>query len=677
MHKFSKSILSGITAASLLISCSTNSYDEKIVVLTFDDAVRSHLEVVAPLLLEKGFGATFFVTNAWMEDTSNFMQWDEVASLHKMGFEIGNHSWNHEPMHTKEAIAAMERNLTRVDSALLAHGVPRPVSFGYPGNHYAPGTVEKVRELGYRFARRGMQPEIPYGQIAHGPLFDPAVNHRLVIPTTADAYPEWTLDHFKTIIDRAEEGKAVILQFHGVPDIAHPWVHTDPELFPQFMDYLEEQGIRVIALRDLDKYFDIQDVDDPALQYTNGVPGQYNPCPVEADGWVLAGQSNMQGAGRTPDTLSHQQIWMMNMDDKWRVARTPLHRIFESNAPAYQIAHYQLSGDPEKSMEKTRQFFREQAEKSRRNPVGGVGPGLYFARHVFAATGRPIGLIPCALGGSTIDQWDPAGKIRGDSSLYGAMLNRIRSAGKENIKGLVWYQGESEALLGQPETYETKLLNLIDSFRKDLDRPDLPVLIVQIGRLIHRDPVMAMHWEAIRDIQLKVIDKRPNLYLTSGIDLELDDCAHISSQGNQRLGARLGELALTHIYELPGHADQVEPQSIELKKDPASGSPYLLLHYKGVTGNLKAPGSPSAFEIRFGNDIRISHVISKIEMDPDDPAGLRLYLSAIPEETASLVCGPGINPYMNITDSADMPIPAFGPLEIDFASLKNNKLMLK
>ncbi|MBE0655361.1 MAG: polysaccharide deacetylase family protein [Bacteroidales bacterium] len=92
MHKFSKSILPGITAASLLISCSTDSYDEKIVVLTFDDAVRSHLEVVAPVLLEKGFGATFFVTNAWMEDTSNFMQWDEVASLHNMGFEIGNHS---------------------------------------------------------------------------------------------------------------------------------------------------------------------------------------------------------------------------------------------------------------------------------------------------------------------------------------------------------------------------------------------------------------------------------------------------------------------------------------------------------------------------------------------------------------------------------------------------------
>ena len=146
-----------------------------------------------------------------------------------------------------------------------------------------------------------------------------------------------------------------MLQFHGVPDIAHPWVHTDPELFKQFMDYLEETGVKVISMRDLDKYFDIQEVEDPALKYTNGVPGQFNPCPLEADIFVLAGQSNMQGAGRSPDTLTDSKLWMMNLDDRWMVARCPLHRIFEATAPAYEIASYQLSGDPEKSMKKTRQ----------------------------------------------------------------------------------------------------------------------------------------------------------------------------------------------------------------------------------------------------------------------------------------------------------------------------------
>ena len=247
----------------------------KIVVLTFDDAVQSHLNYVAPLLKKKGFGATFFVCNAWMKDSANFMNWEDVGKLYKLGFEIGNHSWDHAPMSRNVEIDRMKENLARVDSALMANGVPKPVSFAYPGNNYSPGAVEKIRVSGYRFARRGMQPEIPYGKIAHGPLFNPKVNNRLVIATSADAYPQWTLDHFKTIIARAEVGKAIILQFHGVPDIAHPWVHTDPDKFAQFMDYLDSTGIKVIALRDLDKYFDIEEVDDPALGYTYGATGPY------------------------------------------------------------------------------------------------------------------------------------------------------------------------------------------------------------------------------------------------------------------------------------------------------------------------------------------------------------------------------------------------------------------
>ena len=42
---------------------------DKTVVLTFEDSVRSHLTNVAPLLKKNGFGATFFVTHAWMSDT--------------------------------------------------------------------------------------------------------------------------------------------------------------------------------------------------------------------------------------------------------------------------------------------------------------------------------------------------------------------------------------------------------------------------------------------------------------------------------------------------------------------------------------------------------------------------------------------------------------------------------
>src|SRR5882672_9828949 len=68
---------------------------DRTVVLTLDDAVKSHHTFAAPLLKELGFGATFFITHSFMADTANFMTWREVGELHRMGFEIGNHSWTH------------------------------------------------------------------------------------------------------------------------------------------------------------------------------------------------------------------------------------------------------------------------------------------------------------------------------------------------------------------------------------------------------------------------------------------------------------------------------------------------------------------------------------------------------------------------------------------------------
>src|SRR4051794_14180230 len=67
----------------------------KTVVLTFDDAVKTQLTNVAPLLKELGFQATFFISQHWMDDKANFLTWEEVAQLHGMGFEIGNHTWTH------------------------------------------------------------------------------------------------------------------------------------------------------------------------------------------------------------------------------------------------------------------------------------------------------------------------------------------------------------------------------------------------------------------------------------------------------------------------------------------------------------------------------------------------------------------------------------------------------
>ncbi|MDX2033977.1 MAG: polysaccharide deacetylase family protein [Blastocatellia bacterium] len=239
----------------------------KTVVLTFDDAVKTHLTVVAPLLKQLGFRATFFITQKWMDDPAYFLTWEEVARIHRMGFEIGNHSWTHGDFGRAGNGEKLGAELERVEKELARVGVPRPTSFAWCGNAFGPEAIAQLRARGYTAARRGMQPEIPYGTIQVGPALQVGVHHPLLIPTTGDAYPAWTFDHFKRVLAQAKPGEITVLQFHGVPDEKHPWVTTPPEAFREYMTHLKQQGYRAIALRDALPYYDAAHLpDDPLLQ---------------------------------------------------------------------------------------------------------------------------------------------------------------------------------------------------------------------------------------------------------------------------------------------------------------------------------------------------------------------------------------------------------------------------
>lgn len=278
-----KNMLLAPVAAALSAQQPTNKQPApKHVVLTFDDAVKSHRTVVAPLLQEHGFSASFFITQLWMNDQTNFLTWKEVAEIHQMGFEIGNHSWTHSDFAKPENAANLGRELEQVEAELKNAGVPKPVSFAWCGNGFGPAALKVLQEHGYRFARRGMQPEIPYGRIEAGPAFDPRKHHPLLIPTAGDAYPGWDLTHFKKVVNSAGPGELVVLQFHGVPDVAHPWVHTPPENFRQYMNYLKTNGFRTLALRDVAKYLPDSAPADPLLQ-TSFSPSM-NRIPAVASG---------------------------------------------------------------------------------------------------------------------------------------------------------------------------------------------------------------------------------------------------------------------------------------------------------------------------------------------------------------------------------------------------------
>jgi peptidoglycan/xylan/chitin deacetylase (PgdA/CDA1 family) len=229
---------------------------DKLVVLTFDDASKSHFTVARPLLKKYKFGATFFVTEGWDFATNkkDYMTWEEIKQLHDDGFEIGNHTRDHKSV-TPLTVRDLAAQIRAINARCKEYGIPETTSFAYPGNAFEKECLPVLWEQGIRFSRRGGAPEMQYKE-GHGFAYEPGLDDPLLVPTAGDARPAWTLDNFKRAVGQARHGKIAVLQFHGVPDTAHDWVTTSKEQFERYLKYLADEKFTVIAMRDLAKYVD-------------------------------------------------------------------------------------------------------------------------------------------------------------------------------------------------------------------------------------------------------------------------------------------------------------------------------------------------------------------------------------------------------------------------------------
>lgn len=226
---------------ALAFSLQAEEPAKKVVALTFDDSIISHATFVAPLLKKLGFGATFFITEGFefKTDKARYMTWEQIKTLHEQGFEIGNHTRHHRAV-SRQKREQLVADIVHIEKQCEAHGIPRPISFCYPGYATSAEAVEVLRERGYSWARAG-------GKRA----FKPGKDEPLLAPQAFDSKPGSDFEGFKAAVAQTNDGQIPILTFHGVPDMPHPWVNTTPELFTQYMTYLKEQGFTVLALRDL------------------------------------------------------------------------------------------------------------------------------------------------------------------------------------------------------------------------------------------------------------------------------------------------------------------------------------------------------------------------------------------------------------------------------------------
>lgn len=354
------------------------------------------------------------------------------------------------------------------------------------------------------------------------------------------------------------------------------------------------------------------------------------------DLWVLAGQSNMEGVGDLSEVeTSHPLVHSFQSRESWAPAEEPLHWLGESPRPV----HHVLWGQPVP----TEVPLRDPARAK------GAGLGLSFAKARVEQRGVPVGLVPAAHGGTSMQQWDPASKGQGGHSLYGATLERVKAVGGK-VAGILWYQGESDANPTDAALYESRMTTLVQSFRADLGQPDLPFYYVQLGGFVtDPDPGLVSGWNSVRESQRTWQSSLSNVGMVSAIDCGLDDGIHIDTAGLKTLGKRLAAVA----------SGQPAPALKSVAFEPDRG--WLRVSFDHVQGTLQAHGRPAGFTLRDAGGRELP-LIYKITLDgPDallkitDPAGL---------PGASLWYGWGLAPYCNVTDATGAAVPALGPVAL-------------
>lgn len=358
------------------------------------------------------------------------------------------------------------------------------------------------------------------------------------------------------------------------------------------------------------------------------------------DVWILAGQSNMEGIGHLKYAAKpDEMVRAFYMDDRWEVAKDPIHNISKS----IDQVHSDLAG----------------GRPPERPAHVGVGPGIAFGQEMRKRTGLPQGLIACAHGGTSMDQWNPKLKSNGSRSLYGAMLRRFHKNGGK-IAGVVWYQGCSNAG-PQHSQYTQLMIDFVKAVRNDLDNPRLPIATVQIAGFCGTS-FTRLYWNSIQEQQRRLPEKIGCLAVVPAIDLSLDDNIHVSGFDQHRLGKRLAQAMSVLRGNKKAGLPPIELQSVTTSIEKKTQSRVIVVKFRNVMGHLQAPGRASGFHI-IKND-EISPFVFRIDLE-NDKAIIRVGFPSEPENMF-IHYGYGLAPYCNITDSADRSLPVFGPLPLTF-----------
>lgn len=268
--------------------------------------------------------------------------------------------------------------------------------------------------------------------------------------------------------------------------------------------------------------------------FFTGVSAQ-QPPKEEVHVYLLMGQSNMAGRGEVTNFYAeqgHPRVVMLDQAGEWAPAKHPLH------------------------------FDKPK--------IAGVGPGLTFG--IAVAEAYPdalIGLVPCAVGGTSIDKWAPGVEDQKTRTHpYDDAVARIRQAMETGVvKGVIWHQGEGDSNPASASVYLQKLETLIGQVRTLVGNPNLPFVAGQLAR--YREGYQLINRELV-----KLPGSVPHTAVVSSEGLwHRGDGTHFDSPSASEFGRRFARsmLALQGGLVANQYIPPIPPVPSPTAADPTAG----------------------------------------------------------------------------------------------------------
>jgi sialate O-acetylesterase len=255
--------------------------------------------------------------------------------------------------------------------------------------------------------------------------------------------------------------------------------------------------------------------------------------------------------------------------------------------------------------------------------------GYYFGRELHADLNVPIGLVVRSVGGTVIRQWAPkSGELvendprlsqlnedwkravatypasKKEYASWQATTRQSKTAGTAGtpalsppapldpqrfggmydaqiaplfpfaIRGVIWYQGETDARNGREDDQRAALPLMIEAWRKAWGQGDFPFLLVQLandwgGSGVTKPPELPatppenQHWPWVREAQAIACKLLPNTAMACTIDLG----GKVHFPGKQDVARRLARVAEAQVYHLPIVATGPNYESMEIDQD--------------------------------------------------------------------------------------------------------------